>query len=139
MNSDTTGSPTDEANVASVLSSWSTHVLSWTRDDNESTCVLRYEDLLAKPAKGFRKLVAFLGLDPDQARIKRAIEFSSFRQMQKQEQAQGFRERSPNSKKFFRAGKQGQWRTTLTKEQVGRLVDAHREQMKRFKYVPPGY
>ena len=139
MNNEATGSPTDEANVASVLSSWSVHVQSWTASTDDSTFVLRYEDLLAKPAKGFKSLVSFLGLKQDAALLRRAIHFSSFPELRKQEQQRGFIERSPNSKRFFRAGRKNQWRTVLSHDQVGLVVDAHREQMRRFKYLPQGY
>ena len=115
------------------------HVQSWTDGGGDPPCVLRYEDLLAKPTRGFRQLVGFLGLRPDPALLRRAIRFSSFPSLRQQEQRQGFRERSPNSKRFFRAGRKGQWRTGLTRDQVGALVDAHREQMERFRYVPKGY
>jgi hypothetical protein len=138
MNSDTTGTPTDEANVSSVLSSWSKHVRSWTAD-SESTCVLRYEDLLAKPEKAFGPLVKFLGLNRDRARLKLAIKFSSFGELRKQEAQQGFIERSPNSQRFFRSGRQNLWRTKLGREQITRITDAHGDEMKRFKYLPPGY
>jgi hypothetical protein len=42
MNSKATGSPNDQANVGSVLTSWSDHVTSWTADKS-ATCVLHYE------------------------------------------------------------------------------------------------
>ena len=138
MNSSATGSPTDEANVGSVLTSWSEHVESWTAD-KASTCILRYEDLLAKPDKGFASLIKFLNLDRDRGRLKNAIEFSSFRQLQQQEKQQGFIERSPNSQRFFRSGKMNQWRTKLSREQVAAIVDVNRDQMKRFRYLPGGY
>ena len=32
-----------------------------------------------------------------------------------------------------------QWRTQLTGAQIQQIVDAHREQMERFGYVPEGY
>ncbi len=139
MNSEATGSPTDEANVASVLTSWSAHVCSWTENSNNTTCVLRYEDLLTKPAKGFRSLVSFLGLQADPALLRQAILFSSFPEMRKQEKHHGFIERSPNSRRFFRAGRKDQWRTELSRGQVGLIVDAHRNQMRRFKYLPKSY
>lgn len=138
MNNKATGSPTDEANVASVLSSWSDHVHSWTASD-DSTCILRYEDLLAKPEKEFSRLLQFLGIDRDRARLKRAIQFCSFLEMRKQEKQQGFIERSPNSRRFFRTGKKNQWRTALSREQIGQITEAHRDEMQRFKYLPPGY
>ncbi len=139
MNSETTGSPTDEANVASVLSSWSVHVRSWVDGGGDATCVLRYEDLLAKPAKAFKSLVGFLGFKPNSALLRQAIRFSSFSELRKQENQRGFVERSPNSNRFFRTGRQNQWRNQLTREQVGTLVDEHREVMRRFRYIPPGY
>jgi len=139
MNNEATGSPTDEANVASVLSSWSAHVHSWTEGGGDAACVVRYEDLLLKPAKGFKSLISFLGLGLDPRLLKRAIRFSSFPEMRKQENKQGFIERSPNSRHFFRSGRKDQWRTGLSREQVATIVDAHRDQMLRFKYVPPGF
>ena len=71
--------------------------------------------------------------------MKRAVEFSSFRRLKAQEQDKGFVERSPNSARFFRKGKKNQWRGVLSPDQVGAMVDAHREQMRRYKYLPPGY
>jgi hypothetical protein len=139
MNNEATGSPTDEANVASVLSSWSAHVRSWTAGGETAACVLRYEDLLVKPAKAFRSLVSFLGLSPDPALLKRAIRYSSFPELRKQERQRGFIERSPNSRRFFRAGRKDQWRTGLSRAQIGRIVDAHRAEMRQYKYLPPGF
>ena len=136
LNSETTGSPTDEANVASVLSSWSAHVRSWVDGGGEATHVMRFEDLLAKPAKSFRALVRFLGLERDEARLRRAMRFSSFGELQRQERERGFRERSPNSKRFFRSGRRDQWRTALDGGQVERIVAAHGETMRRFGYLP---
>ena len=39
---------------------------------------------------------------------------------------------------FFREGKAGQWKRVLTPQQVAAILDAHREQMARFDYVPRG-
>jgi hypothetical protein len=32
-----------------------------------------------------------------------------------------------------------QWREAMSREQAVRVIDAHREQMQRFGYVPAGY
>lgn len=138
LNSETTGSPTDEANVTSVLSSWSTHVRSWAEGGGDATFVLRYEDLLEKPLNRFKALVRFLGLNLDKARLRQAIRFSSFGELRKQEQSRGFIERSPNSARFFRSGQKDQWRNELSKKQVGRIVAVHGEVMQKFDYLPPG-
>jgi len=42
-------------------------------------------------------------------------------------------------KHFFRSGRANQWRDVLSREQIGRIVEAQREQMARFRYVPTGY
>ena len=139
MSSETTGTPTDEANVSSALSSWSFHTQSWAQGGGDATLILRYEDLLARPTKEFKKLVTFLGLEFSAERLRNAIRFSSFTEMRKQEDSSGFIERSPNSKRFFRAGRKNQWRTSLTRAQVTKIIDAHREQMRKFKYLPAGY
>jgi hypothetical protein len=83
--------------------------------------------------------VSFLKLKRNPELLRRAIRFSSFPELRQQEQQRGFIERSPNSRLFFRAGCEGQWRTTLNREQIGSIVDAHRGTMQRFRYVPAGY
>ena len=135
VNSETTGSPTDEANVASVLSSWSTHVRSWVDGGGDAATVLRYEDMLAKPVKVFGALVRFLGLKRDDARLRQAVRFSSFGELRKQERKRGFIERSPNSNTFFRSGRKDQWRTALSKDQAGRIVATNGDVMRQFGYL----
>ncbi len=135
MNEQYTGTPGDEANVASVISSWSMHVQSWTQGD-PGVLVLRYEDLYAKPLKHFGSIMSFIKLPKDVERLKRAIRHSSFDVLSRQESAGGFIERSPHSARFFRRGRVNEWRTALTREQARRIVEHHREQMARFKYIP---
>jgi hypothetical protein len=100
---------------------------------------VRYEDMLDHTVKTFTKAARFLGLKPPRDRILKAIRFSSFKELRKQEDATGFYERSEHSKNFFRAGKKNQWRQQLSEEQVRRVVDYHREQMSKFGYLPKGY
>jgi hypothetical protein len=139
LNEENTGSPTDEANVASVLGSWTNHVVTWTQARGGKLRIVRYEDLLGKPAKTFGGIASFLGLRKDPAKIKQAIQFSSFETLRRQEGKNGFVERSPNSKRFFRVGRQNQWRTHLTRQQIETVIEANREQMRRFKYLPKGF
>lgn len=139
MGTDITASLNSETNVSQVLSSWSVNVASWTGSSHESLLVLRYEDMLDKPVKAFTRVTGFLGESRDPERVKRAVRFSSFKELRNQEANAGFIERSPNSERFFRKGRKHQWREGLTSDQVRRLVSGHREQMERFKYVPSGY
>lgn len=125
--------------VSQLLGSWSQHVASWTTDAAPRLLVLRYEDMLDKPAKSFAKIANLVAAGIDRGRVERAIRNSGFQSLAGMERRDGFVERSAKAKNFFRAGRAGQWRTALTREQVQRVIADHREQMARFKYVPPGY
>lgn len=134
-----TATDSDQQSVGSFLGSWSQHVESWTNSANSQFLVLRYEDLIDKPMFGFGKVARLLGLDDNKARIKKAIKFSSFRELHSQEAKTGFAERSQNSKSFFRKGKKFQWLEVLNEQQITQIISHHREQMDRFDYVPPKF
>ena len=139
MAEEETGTPNEEDNVPQIISSWSVNVQSWTQEPRPEILVLRYEDMLDNPQKAFRRLVSFLRQPKDPQRLKRAIRFSSFDQLKQQEKRTGFIEKHENANAFFRQGRKNQWRDKLTDEQVGKVIDSHREQMARFKYLPPGF
>ena len=98
--------------------------------------VIRYEDMLNRPFEVFRDFAAFGDLPADEDRLARAIEFSRFEVLQRQEQEAGFREKSPRAESFFRAGRKESWRERLTAEQVRRIVSDHGRVMQRFGYMP---
>ncbi len=139
MASDDTGTANDSLHVSQVLGSWSRHVASWTAQPGPRVLVVRYEDLLERPAKTFGKVVKLLNLSGDRARMERAIKHSAFRTLTEMERKDGFVEASGKGGRFFRQGRSHQWREGLSRDQVARVVDRHREQMSRFKYVPHGY
>jgi hypothetical protein len=119
-----------------VYGSWSEHVLSWTRRPNRALYIMRYEDMLAAPEATFGKLARHLLLRPEPEQLRRAIELSSFENLQRQEAEKGFREKPKQAERFFRKGEAGQWKSDLTPAQAKRVVAAHGEQMRRFGYLP---
>ena len=125
-------------NVELMLGSWSQHVKSWTGTPNRRLHVVRYEDMHEHPSRTLKRLAQFLGLKPSRQRLLRAVRNSSFKIMQAQERQQGFKERSPFQKKFFRHGVVDGWKEVLTVDQIERICAAHHEQMKRFGYLPAG-
>jgi hypothetical protein len=132
----------DEVAVSHVIGSWSSHVAGWADAAERAAgkvIVLRYEDLLEKPAKHFAKAAKLIGLGQDKARIERAVKHTSFQTLSSLEQKHGFVEAVDEKTRFFFKGRANQWRDTLSRGQVQRIVDAHRGQMQRFKYVPAGY
>lgn len=138
LNNEETATESDENNVFSPLGSWSTHVQSWTSENHPLACYVRYEDMLDKELKTFRRVASIFGIN-DNGLIKQALRKSSFLEMKKQEAKKGFVERIGDSSPFFRKGKKDQWTEKLTPEQVKRIIDKNRVQMERFKYVPKAY
>lgn len=120
------------------LLDWSGHIDSW-RNAPFPVLVARYEDLLADAAGVLGRVVRFLGLDGrsgDSERIRRAAKCADFAELRRQEDRDGFREAMPSSR-FFRLGKQGEWRRHLTPEQVQAVVVAHGSTMASFRYSVP--
>ena len=118
------------------LLSWSTHVNSWLKAPGLKCHVLRYEDMLATPRKAFGGLVKFLGLPDNPARLKKAIRFSSFKELSGQEKKERFVESRRDGKSaFFRQGKVGAWRAALSEAQVAKIVESQGEVMKAFGYL----
>ncbi|MEO5626241.1 MAG: sulfotransferase domain-containing protein [Dokdonella sp.] len=125
--------------VTQILGSWSLHVSGWADLASDRILVLRYEDLIEKPLKPFTKIAKLVGLGQDRVRIERAIKHAGFQSLSSMEKKHGFVEASDKAGRFFRKGRINEWREVLSREQAQRVIDAHREQMLRFGYVPTGY
>ncbi len=68
--------------------------------------------------------------------MKRAIGFSSFRELSGQERTTRFVESRPDGKSsFFRAGQTGAWRKVLTEAQAETLIAEHRDVMVKMGYL----
>ena len=128
--------PATTVTLRQYLTSWSQHARSWLEAPGLTLHLMRYEDMSRSPQKAFGKLVKFLGLAQEPARLKRSVRFSSFRELARQEAKTPFVEARPDGKsKFFRAGQAGSWRKVLTEPQVARLVDAHGPMMREVGYL----
>lgn len=118
------------------LGSWSGHVRSWLDESGLRVHPVRYEDLQSNPEAAFAAVVQFCGLTWDPTRVCKAVRFSDFAELQRQEQAKGFREHSAKAPgRFFRRGEVGAWRDELSPDLAQRLAEAHRETMRRFGYL----
>lgn len=115
--------------------SWSSHVVSWLDQKSIPVHTMRYEDMLEKPLETFGSAVQFLALPFDTERLERAVGFSSFDALKRQEEAKGFRERPASAEAFFRKGRAGEWRGVLSPEQVERMIQRHGAVMKRLGYL----
>ena len=121
--------------VYEFMGSWSFHVASWLSVPHRPVLILRYEDMLQNPERSFGRLTAFLRLKPSAEQLRRAVEKSSFDELARQEEAQGFVERPQQAEKFFRSGRAGQWKDVLSQSQVKSIIDGHGPMMMRFGYL----
>ena len=124
-----------ETTVEQFLGRWSDHVVNWLTVPNVPKMVMRYEDMLRDPARAFSELIAFFKFEHDEAKLQAAVEATSFSNLKKKEQEQGFKEKSPNSEQFFRAGTFGGWRDVLSEKQVSRVLAANGAVMKKLGYI----
>lgn len=129
------GADENARHVRQSFGSWSTHSSSWRNSPIERKLLVRYEDMLSKPVKTFGQVAKFLGVRPPKKRLLKAIKFSSFKELEKQEQVKGFREKSDKGARFFRQGKSGQYKNILTTKQIDRIKSDHHNQMSSLGYV----
>ncbi|MCG8492262.1 MAG: sulfotransferase domain-containing protein [Sneathiellales bacterium] len=127
--------PEDEYKLPQFYGSWSAHVKSWEKFNPEFQHRVRYEDMLHKPQKTFANVAKFLGMQISKNQLNRAIKLSSFKVLQKQEQKDGFDERSDKAEAFFRSGKSGQWKTVLSDAQINRIKEDHQDVMADLGYL----
>jgi aryl sulfotransferase len=117
------------------LLSWSMHVKSWLDQDIIPVCLLKYEDMKNETLASFKKAVDFVGITASDDEIQRALELSRLEKLQEQEREVGFRERSPQSKVFFKRGGMGAWKMELSSDQVKRIIENHFDMMLRMGYI----
>jgi hypothetical protein len=119
---------------------WQDHVLSWVRlrEGKPGFRLVRYEDLLADPAKELRSLASMLGIDPTPARIDRAVQLSSATRMQSLEKEQSLKwvttRNSRQDIRFVREAKSGGWREKLSATAVRTIEEAWGPTMKELGY-----
>ena len=121
------------------LLSWSGHVRSWTeRNCGFEVHVMRYEDMKQDPETVFTQAVRFVGMDVSADRIRKAMAFSGFEELKRQEEQNGFVEKPMQCGSFFHKGETGSWRAALSRDQALRIIRRHRDTMDRFGYLKNG-
>jgi len=112
---------------------WSASVLSWSKHGHFPREVIRYEDLKTQPVIELARILKCIyDVDPDEERMRRAIDLCEFNKLKKQEEEEGFKEATKNGN-FFRKGK-STWREVLTDDQIRLIEEAHAEQMQKLGY-----
>ncbi|WP_317055264.1 sulfotransferase domain-containing protein [Roseovarius rhodophyticola] len=125
----------DATTAAQFLGNWSEHVKGWAAERRFPMLVLRYEDLQSDPQTNFSKVLEHVGVTVEPDRVAKAVEFSSFDVLRKQEEKEGFVEKPEQAERFFAKGTSGQWKTDLPANFAKRLRKDHRKIMKKYGYI----
>jgi hypothetical protein len=117
-----------------IWGSWSENVLSWAEQPSPEVLVLRYEDLLGDPVRALAGVSRHLRMRVAPPQIVEATQKASFTNLRKAEGDGGFSERPESSERFFRSGRTGEGRRSLTRAQMKAIVEEHGATMERFGY-----
>jgi len=104
---------------------WQKHVTSWLDSPiggTENLLVVRYDQLRKNPQEGFTRIANFLGVNSDQALIKRAIEHNTLDKMKEKEKKAP--QRASVKGRFVNSGSVQGWRAKLTPEQI-QFIERH--------------
>jgi aryl sulfotransferase len=123
------------SHVNQRLSNWSQHVESWISVQNTPKILIYYEELVLSTEKTFKAILEFLGIPINTARLRKAIEFSSFSTLQTQEVDQGFGEKPVVQRSFFYKGQIGTWQHKLSTRLVAKIIEVHFSTMYKLGYA----
>ena len=120
--------------VSQLVSSWSRHTASWL-DCGLPLTLVRYEDLIAAPLKGFAAIAGALDHMTAPDALAAAVDTARLDRLKAAEARSGFRESSPYApNRFFGSGTAGGWRGKLTAAQAARICRDHGAVMRELRY-----
>lgn len=122
--------------VYQLLYDWSTHIASWTEQQDVPVMLIRYEDLHCNPVLILKKVAEWLGVEASQAALEQAVKHAEFSELQRQEKQFGFSNRPVHATQpYFRSGKVGAWKEVLTLQQQRLIEQKHHDMMVRYGYL----
>jgi hypothetical protein len=116
------------------FASWRNHVDSWLSAplSHEQLLILRFEDLRQDPLKTVVQIAQFLGLSPDETRIRGAIANNTVERMRAKEKETP--QRASARGRFIRSGTAGGWRAGLNEAQVQLFRENVGQALVRMRY-----
>jgi hypothetical protein len=133
----------DNNKVPEMLSSWDNHYQSWSRFP-KNFLLIRYEDLINNPYDEIKKIILYLKkfftIEPGDDKIKKIIFNSSFKNLKKDEEKNGFEESVKDKmtgvkKKFFYLGPKNNWENILEDEIANEIEKNFEVSMKKLGYL----
>jgi hypothetical protein len=126
-----------------LIGSWKTNYNSW-KFFGKNFLLVKYEDLILNPNTEFRKIANYItnttNIKFSEEQIKKGIDESSFENLQKLEDKNGFIEsikdpEKKRKKKFFNLGPRNDWKKSLDKKFVDEIENSFKDEMKELGYI----
>ena len=126
-----------------LISSWKTNYNSW-KFFGKNFLLVKYEDLILNPNTEFKRIANYItnttNIKFSEEQIKKGVDESSFENLRKLEDKNGFIESIKNPenkkrKKFFNLGPRNNWRRSLDKKFVDEIEDSFNDEMKELGYI----
>lgn len=124
----------NEESCTSFCSSWKNHVNSWVTEDKFPVHIVRYEDMVADPAKELAEVLEFLEVDTTKTAINKAVKACEMSKVKKQEEEKGFKENRNKSRGVFFKGSTD-YREELGPRWIERITRDHEDTIKALRYA----
>ena len=126
-----------------LIGSWKTNYNSW-KFSGKNFLLVKYEDLILNPNTEFKRIANYItnttNIKFSEEQIKKGIDESSFENLRKFEDKNGFIEsiKDPENKKrkkFFNLGPRNNWKKSLDKKFVDEIENSFNDEMKELGYI----
>ena len=125
-----------------LIGSWKTNYNSW-KFFGENFLLVKYEDLILNPNTEFKRIANFItnitNIKFSEEQIKKGIDESSFENLQKLEDKNGFiesiKDLKNKRKKFFNLGPGNNWKKILDKKFVNEIENSFKDEMRELGYI----
>ena len=128
--------------LRTLTGSWSDHYNSWTKN-NKNLLFIKYENLIKNKKSELSRIIKFINnyikIPISETKINNCINSTTFESMKKNEEKGLFEENSLDKEdkkiKFFNYGKEGNWKSVLSKELVLNIEKKFKKEMSELKYI----
>ena len=125
-----------------LIGSWKTNYNSW-KFFGKNFLLVKYEDLILNPNTEFKRIANYItnitNIKFSEEQIKKGIDESSFENLQKLEDKNGFiesiKDLKNKRKKFFNLGPGNNWKKILDKKFVNEIENSFKDEMKELGYI----